>query len=247
MEVAHPIVIVAVHHQRTANLPRQLPGEVARAVAPDHRQHVIEDLAVPVVAGVDAHGQVAEGAVEVPLVEAHVHLAGGVGLGHPGQLGHEPAVGGDEAVEVVPQRAEVALELGLDGLGDVAGGDAGHAVGRHRQRLHDLVEGPVHALQHRPELGRDAGGVTAGVEVAGLGGGSGWVLLAYELDSGALRTVGSGNHTQALSLGVPSLQEFVDIKTASPIDSWTDRYPTRRPGWQSAWCPALSRRILFFS
>ena len=39
----------------------------------------------------------------------------------------------------------------------------------------------------------------------GLGGGSGWVVLALELDTGALRTYGSGNHTQALAAGVPLL------------------------------------------
>lgn len=37
----------------------------------------------------------------------------------------------------------------------------------------------------------------------GLGGGSGWVILAFELDSGGLRTYGSGNHTQALATSVP--------------------------------------------
>jgi Fe-Mn family superoxide dismutase len=40
---------------------------------------------------------------------------------------------------------------------------------------------------------------------SGLGGGSGWVVLALELDTGALRTVGSGNHSQALSTAVPLL------------------------------------------
>lgn len=40
---------------------------------------------------------------------------------------------------------------------------------------------------------------------AGLGGGSGWVILALELDTGALRTVWSGNHTQVLSTSVPLL------------------------------------------
>lgn len=40
---------------------------------------------------------------------------------------------------------------------------------------------------------------------AGLGGGSGWVILGYELDTGALRTLWSGNHTQALALSVPLL------------------------------------------
>jgi Fe-Mn family superoxide dismutase len=40
---------------------------------------------------------------------------------------------------------------------------------------------------------------------AGLGGGSGWVVLAYELDSGLLRTAWSGGHTQAVVGGVPLL------------------------------------------
>ena len=39
----------------------------------------------------------------------------------------------------------------------------------------------------------------------GLGGGSGWAILAFELDTGALRTISSGNHTQALSTSVPLL------------------------------------------
>ncbi|HEY2773954.1 MAG TPA: Fe-Mn family superoxide dismutase [Candidatus Binatia bacterium] len=39
----------------------------------------------------------------------------------------------------------------------------------------------------------------------GLGGGSGWAILAYELDTGALRTVAGGNHTQVLALGAPLL------------------------------------------
>lgn len=39
----------------------------------------------------------------------------------------------------------------------------------------------------------------------GLAGGSGWAVLALELDSGALRTFGSGNHTQALATAVPLL------------------------------------------
>lgn len=37
----------------------------------------------------------------------------------------------------------------------------------------------------------------------GLGGGSGWVILAYELDTGGLRTFGSGGHAQALATSVP--------------------------------------------
>lgn len=39
----------------------------------------------------------------------------------------------------------------------------------------------------------------------GLGGGSGWVLLALELDTGALRTAASTNHTQALANATPLL------------------------------------------
>ena len=38
---------------------------------------------------------------------------------------------------------------------------------------------------------------------AGLAGGSGWVVLAYELDTGLLRTAWSGGHTQAVVGGVP--------------------------------------------
>jgi Fe-Mn family superoxide dismutase len=37
----------------------------------------------------------------------------------------------------------------------------------------------------------------------GLGGGSGWVILAFELDTGAIRTYGSGGHTQTLATSVP--------------------------------------------
>jgi Fe-Mn family superoxide dismutase len=39
----------------------------------------------------------------------------------------------------------------------------------------------------------------------GLGGGSGWAILAFEFDTGALRTVSSGNHTQVLATSVPLL------------------------------------------
>jgi superoxide dismutase, Fe-Mn family len=39
----------------------------------------------------------------------------------------------------------------------------------------------------------------------GLGGGSGWAILGLELDTGALRTFGSGNHTQVLATSVPLL------------------------------------------
>jgi superoxide dismutase, Fe-Mn family len=37
----------------------------------------------------------------------------------------------------------------------------------------------------------------------GLSGGSGWVILNFELDTGALRTCASGNHTQVLAASVP--------------------------------------------
>jgi Fe-Mn family superoxide dismutase len=40
---------------------------------------------------------------------------------------------------------------------------------------------------------------------AGLGGGSGWVVLALELDTGALRTMAAANHAQALAAGLPLL------------------------------------------
>jgi Fe-Mn family superoxide dismutase len=40
---------------------------------------------------------------------------------------------------------------------------------------------------------------------AGLGGGSGWVLLVLELDTGALRTTGSGNHKEVPAGAVPLL------------------------------------------
>jgi superoxide dismutase, Fe-Mn family len=40
---------------------------------------------------------------------------------------------------------------------------------------------------------------------AGLGGGSGWAILALELDTGSLRTFSSGNHTQVLAMSIPLL------------------------------------------
>lgn len=39
----------------------------------------------------------------------------------------------------------------------------------------------------------------------GLGGGSGWAILAFELDTGALRTFSSGNHKEVLATSVPLL------------------------------------------
>lgn len=37
----------------------------------------------------------------------------------------------------------------------------------------------------------------------GLAGGSGWVVLSFELDTGRLRNVGSGHHTQVQAFSVP--------------------------------------------
>lgn len=69
--------------------------------------------------------------------------------------------------------------------------------------------------------GRRAGGIEAALARAygssgtweqhfratglGLGGGSGWVVLALELDTGALRTAAATNHTQALANATPLL------------------------------------------
>lgn len=57
----------------------------------------------------------------------------------------------------------------------------------------------------------DAYGTTARWEehvratAMGLGGGSGWVVLALELETGALRTTWAGNHTQSLATSLPLL------------------------------------------
>lgn len=40
---------------------------------------------------------------------------------------------------------------------------------------------------------------------SGLGGGSGWVTLSLELDTGGLRTAWSGHHTQVLATSAPLL------------------------------------------
>jgi superoxide dismutase, Fe-Mn family len=39
----------------------------------------------------------------------------------------------------------------------------------------------------------------------GLAGGSGWVILGYELETGALRTVACANHSQAIATAIPLL------------------------------------------
>jgi superoxide dismutase, Fe-Mn family len=40
---------------------------------------------------------------------------------------------------------------------------------------------------------------------AGLGGGSGWAILGYELDTGALRTISAASHKESLALFAPLL------------------------------------------
>lgn len=40
---------------------------------------------------------------------------------------------------------------------------------------------------------------------AGLGGGSGWVILGYELDTGDVRTISAANHKESLALFAPLL------------------------------------------
>ena len=40
---------------------------------------------------------------------------------------------------------------------------------------------------------------------AGLGGGSGWAILGYELDTGDLRTISAANHKESLALFAPLL------------------------------------------
>ena len=50
-----------------------------------------------------------------------------------------------------------------------------------------------------------AGRTTHVLTGAGLGGDSGWVILGYELDTGALRTVASAGHTQTQASTAPLL------------------------------------------
>jgi superoxide dismutase, Fe-Mn family len=67
------------------------------------------------------------------------------------------------------------------------------------------VSGPIQKLLARPhgdfgrweELFRATG--------ASLGGGSGWVILAYNFQTGQPHTYWSGNHTQAVAFGQPLL------------------------------------------
>src|SRR6266481_5343719 len=67
------------------------------------------------------------------------------------------------------------------------------AIGRHR----DCAGRGVRQLVALEEHFRATG--------SGLGGGSGWVMLSFELDTGSLRTAWSGHHTQALATGFPLL------------------------------------------
>ena len=43
----------------------------------------------------------------------------------------------------------------------------------------------------------------------GLGGGSGWAILALELDTGALRTISSGNHSYQIDFGA-AVARYID-------------------------------------
>ncbi len=72
-------------------------------------------------------------------------------------------------------------------------GDGGKRAGSIEQALRDAYGSSGRWEEHFKLTGM------------GLGGGSGWVILGYELDTGALRTCWSGNHTQALALSVPLL------------------------------------------
>jgi Fe-Mn family superoxide dismutase len=58
---------------------------------------------------------------------------------------------------------------------------------------------------------------------SGLGGGSGWVILSLELDTGDLRTAWSGHHTQVLATAMPLLvmdmyehSDHIDFGAAVP-------------------------------
>jgi len=64
---------------------------------------------------------------------------------------------------------------------------------------------------------------------AGLGGGSGWAVLAFELDTGALRTVAASNHTQALAVSVPLLvldlyEHSYQIDYAAAVGRYIDAF-----------------------
>lgn len=63
----------------------------------------------------------------------------------------------------------------------------------------------------------------------GLGGGSGWVILGLELDTSALRTFWSGNHTQVLALSSPLLvmdmyEHSYHIDFGASVDRYIDAF-----------------------
>lgn len=63
----------------------------------------------------------------------------------------------------------------------------------------------------------------------GLGGGSGWAILAYELETGALRTFGSFDHSQTLALSVPLLamdmyEHAYQMDFGAAVDRYIDAF-----------------------
>jgi Fe-Mn family superoxide dismutase len=74
----------------------------------------------------------------------------------------------------------------------VLGGD-GKRAGEIEKALTDAYGTSAHWEEHFCATG------------LGLSGGSGWVVLGYELDTGTLRTIWSGNHTQSLAAFMPLL------------------------------------------
>ena len=79
------------------------------------------------------------------------------------------AQAGAEGVEVVLEEVEVALEVGGDGGGDVAPGDALDVVGGHIERLDDGIHGSVYSLDDAAEVALVAGRIGAGGQLAGNG------------------------------------------------------------------------------
>lgn len=66
-------------------------------------------------------------------------------------------------------------------------------------------DGPVVAALVAAYGSYEAWLLHARATAASLAGGSGWVVLAFELGSGRLRTVGAINHTQSLATSLPLL------------------------------------------
>src|SRR5262249_648851 len=70
-------------------------------------------------------------------------------------------------------------------------------AGKARGALGDLLTSTFGSLARWEELFRATG--------MSLGGGSGWVALAYDLSSSAVHVTWSGNHTQAHAASLPLL------------------------------------------